>query len=281
MKTVKTVKSKVSFKRLLSIFTAVVMAVLVCSVGMSALAASGSKIDTKKTGSITLTIENSSGSKAAKDGAFSIYRVADLSKDKTAWVCTEDFASAGAEVIDMDSADLAAALAEYALENNIKAAGTEEVKKGTVVFTDLAVGAYLLVQTEDSTGFYTVDPFLITVPMDDGSGWVYDVDASPKAQVIEAEETSAANAEQAEKQGTAEKGNNESELAAEENEKSKSSAKGTVSKAETEKEEETAVKANESQTSPKTGAALASLAVAMAAACAGVVTISRKNKNEE
>lgn len=55
---------------------------------------------------------------------------------------------------------------------------------GKAVFADLENGMYLVKQTADKKGYYTMKSFLIPVPMmeEDGTGWSYTIEARPKIE---------------------------------------------------------------------------------------------------
>ncbi|MCD8022012.1 MAG: hypothetical protein LUF30_03230, partial [Lachnospiraceae bacterium] len=100
----------------------------------------------------------------------------------------------------MESASLGSELAEYVEAYSGRETedgdtfiieGTEQSvgNDGTAEFTDLDLGLYLVVQTVPSTGYYVIDPFVVTIPYDFSGTWVYDVDASPKTEINPQPET--------------------------------------------------------------------------------------------
>lgn len=52
-----------------------------------------------------------------------------------------------------------------------------------VSFTNLELGLYLLVQDVAAEGCIKMEPFLVSVPMEENGGYLYDVDASPKVEL--------------------------------------------------------------------------------------------------
>ncbi len=157
------------------LINAVMFLVMVLSV-----TAYGADIDFTKTGSITVTLEASTGEKP-KDGTLTLYHAADLSSDGYTYTtafkdCTEDLT----ENLNQSKAN---ALAAYVSANGITGQSQNIGSDGTAVFDNLDLGLYLVVQTADSTGFYTANSFLVSVPLEENSAWVYDVDASPKAAI--------------------------------------------------------------------------------------------------
>ncbi len=156
---------------------------LLLSMGMTAFAYT--EIDTGRTGSVTVSPRG--GESIGTE--LTLYRAADVVVDNAdqKYVPTEDFADGGADLKNPDDAGaLAEKLSAYAQDRNLsgvtKAVGTD----GSVTFGDLPAGLYLVVQKAVQPGGSIVNPFLVSVPGLDSSGrWVYDVDASPKAETYE------------------------------------------------------------------------------------------------
>lgn len=169
-----------------SIFAVFLMALLLCSLSLTAFAAE-TTVDFNQTGSITLTLRSGSGShQAIPGGRFTLYHVADAESLNGAltFSFTDGFANCGATLDDLSDSGLAEHLAAYAKTNGI--AGTEKKadSTGKVVFDNLSVGLYLIVQSGSVSGWYPISPFIVSIPMTnaEGTGWIYDVDASPKAE---------------------------------------------------------------------------------------------------
>lgn len=160
--------------------------VLILSTGMNVLAADLS-VDLSQAGSITIALQDKTGSHTPIAGAeFTLYQIADV-EEKTETLTyrfTSDFAGCGANLSDLSAGGLADHLAGYATAKKLTGAVNTTNSEGKVVFSKLPVGLYLLVQSSNAAGYFPTAPFLVSIPMTntDGTGWIYDVDASPKAQ---------------------------------------------------------------------------------------------------
>lgn len=149
---------------------------LVLALGLAAFdvpAFAAEEIDLTKKGSVTVTTE--------KNRTFTLYRTAAVNTNGGySWQLTEDFAGSGADLTDLTADGLADSLAEYAENQGFTGESKEADADGTLIFNNLDLGLYLLVPAD--TGDTVIEPFLVSVPMKstDGSGWLYDVDASPK-----------------------------------------------------------------------------------------------------
>lgn len=164
--------------------TLALIVTMTCGFGMSAYAAADSaSLDFDQTGSVSLTLKDSSGN-TVTDGAVTIYQVAALYLDNgdMAYSYVEAF-SGCTETLDVEDTSLAATLAEYVTDNSISGITATIGTDGTVSFDGLELGLYLVVQTTQSTGYSVISPFLVTVPYAENDAWVYDVDASPKVEV--------------------------------------------------------------------------------------------------
>ncbi len=168
-------------------------AALLCGMSLTVFAATdAASLDFSQTGSITVNLQSSDDGTTVQDGVLAIYQVADLYLDdgNMAYAYTESFTDCTEDLSDVTVASLAASLADYAENNGVD--GTEETigTDGTVTFEDLTLGVYLIVQTTKSTGYYTMDAFLVSLPMAEDGEWVYVVDASPKVAIYTETETS-------------------------------------------------------------------------------------------
>ncbi len=151
---------------------------------MSTAAFAYTDIDTEKTGSITVSPAN--GQSIGTE--LTVYQVADAEVDDAdqIYVLTEDFAGSGADLTNLDDTGaLAEKLAAYAEKNGLSGTVKTVETDGSVTFAKLPLGLYLVIQTVIRPGETIVNPFLVSVPALEGESWIYDVDASPKAETYE------------------------------------------------------------------------------------------------
>lgn len=159
-------------------------AVMLCASGRSAYAAAdAASLDPDRTGSVSLTLADDSGT-TVTDGAVTMYQAAALALEDGSmdYAWTDAFAACG-ETPDVTDTNLAASLADYVEEHQITGTTASLDAEGTVCFDGLSLGLYLVVQTTQSTGYNAISPFLVTVPLAENETWVYEVDASPKVEV--------------------------------------------------------------------------------------------------
>ena len=167
-----------------SILTLLFALLLALPVSGIALAADTSVDLNHKTGSITLMLHEGGGSSAPiSGGAFALYRVADAVGRNGGFLCnyTPEFTGCPVSPDALEEEEAAKQLAVYAAKH-----AKEYAKAGAdgsrVAFTGLPLGCYLVVQVGQMPSDDSIAPFLVPIPMRNtaGTGWVYDVDASPK-----------------------------------------------------------------------------------------------------
>lgn len=141
--------------------------------------------DLSEKGSIRITM--SDGGEAVPGGTLTLYRVGSVKEHDGDYnfELTGDFAESKVSLKNIASARTAKELAAYAEKKNLAGTTKEISREGTLAFSDLKVGLYLLVQKEPAGGYYKADPFVVSVPMLEDGVYLYDVDASPKAELEE------------------------------------------------------------------------------------------------
>lgn len=159
----------------------------------------------------SLTIHKTGDGQPLKGAEFTLYKVMSLTPGENAgdfatYAIEESFGKSGilndvipdaldnysAQEIEKKAVELAAWATNA--DNKVPVAGKETTAEGTgqAVFSDLALGYYLVVETKAPEGGYVAGkPFLVAIPSTDnydnpagqeepGTSWVYNVEASPK-----------------------------------------------------------------------------------------------------
>lgn len=141
--------------------------------------AQATDIDLSQKGSISWTF--TSGGKAVPGGKLCVYQVSTLTQDgnRLLYAATSDFPTFRATA-DITSPALAKAMAEYAEENHVQGTTLTIRSDGTAVVENLTTGVYLVTQPEAAAGYYPIDPFLVSIPLNTSAGYDYSVDATPK-----------------------------------------------------------------------------------------------------
>lgn len=180
-----------SFKNLIRMLVAALIYVMISAMGMSALAAA---FDSDAKGSLTIT--PTYDGVVMDGGTFDIYRVADLT-DIGSWQYTllGEFVQSN---VPINSTKTAQELEDAAKKLS---ACTSKVPSGEIRTLDRATdgnsvdglekGIYLVVQSGAPAGYTAAPPFLVYIPLtnDTGTGWDYDITASPKMELTPPDRT--------------------------------------------------------------------------------------------
>lgn len=160
---------------------AAVLAALTLLVWCAAPAFALEVVDLSRTGSIKVSLYDSETSEAVGGGTLTLYRVAKVQKDNAnlSFVYTNGFEDCGVELGDLSEGELAGRLAEK-IAATAESTTVEISDLGTAEFGDLEVGLYLVVQTTAAENYNVINPFLVSVPIQENGSYVYDVDALPK-----------------------------------------------------------------------------------------------------
>lgn len=160
---------------------AAVLAALTLLVWCAAPAFALEVVDLSRTGSIKVSLYDSETSEAVGGGTLTLYRVAKVKKDNAnlSFVYTNGFEDCGVELGDLSEGELAGRLAEK-IAATAESTTVEISDFGAAEFGDLEVGLYLVVQTTAAENYNVVNPFLVSVPIQENGKYVYDVDALPK-----------------------------------------------------------------------------------------------------
>ncbi|MCH5187107.1 MAG: InlB B-repeat-containing protein [Oscillospiraceae bacterium] len=153
------------------------------STGIAAVAAA-EEVDTARPVSLTLNYYYDSRTKFS-NVQFSLYRVADISRDGT-FTTTGAFTAYPMSFDDLDNEawhNLAKMLSDIVARDQITALENARTdRKGVLTFSDKTPGLYLVIGAKHSSGGYTYTPapFLISLPfLSKIDGWNYDVTYMP------------------------------------------------------------------------------------------------------
>ena len=143
--------------------------------------------DLARQGTISLTLQDKKNQKSVAGGELTLYPAAELQmQDGTLqYRYTNGFENSGIGEEDLAKSETASRLAEMVSASTQGTAQTIS-ETGTVVFSNLSAGLYLIMQTKASSGYEPISAFLVSLPQQDGDGWNYQVDATPKVETITA-----------------------------------------------------------------------------------------------
>ena len=143
-----------------------------------------SVVNWEKTGSVSMTLKD--GDAAVSGAEITLYKVADAGNlnGNLHFSFTDAFADFGGAPEKLQNAAAIQRLADYAAKQNVNGKTLRTDKKGTVCFENLSLGLYLAVQSDSVQGYADCSPFLVSIPTESDSEWIYDIDATPKTDII-------------------------------------------------------------------------------------------------
>ena len=136
--------------------------------------------DTSRKG--TITVEMRYDGKDVTGGSLAAYRVGQIEENNGDYrfAKTAEMEALPDSYDDIGSPALAKNVAAFISAQEISAYKTADNTGGKAVFDEMETGLYLIEQTRASDGYEPINPFLISVPMNDGGRYQYDVTAEGK-----------------------------------------------------------------------------------------------------
>ncbi|MCM1544993.1 MAG: Cna B-type domain-containing protein [Ruminococcus sp.] len=170
---------KESIKKIMLIL---MICVLMLSVSVPAFAQS--EIDLSKKGSVSVSLRD--GDKALASAEITLYQVANIIQKGSIYEYSfvDSFAGCGLSTNDFSNDKAAETLFKFVQSKKIIGISEKNDANGIAVFSNLPLGMYLAVQTGSVAGYADCSPFLVSVPLNQSGVFVYDVDATPKTDVV-------------------------------------------------------------------------------------------------
>lgn len=166
-------------KRIFFLLTA-----LLLIVGMGTTVFAQEVPDSSQNGYCSIYIDLNYAEGTGTLGSLTIYQVGVIREEdgNYSFVPAGSFADKWDRYEDVRSAELARELEAFATEGRLEGITEAVQDDGTVTFSGLELGLYLVTQQEAASGYEKINPFLIGVPGNENGTYVYQVDASPKVQ---------------------------------------------------------------------------------------------------
>lgn len=145
-------------------------------------------LDVKQKGSISILLEGKDGDQTVpvRGAELNVYQVASVEENdgSLAYTYTDRFRSATSSLENIQSQSMIQELELLAINLEAPDYSGQTDEEGNLLFENIPLGLYLVIQPEPADGFYAIKTFLVSVPSVDQNGnYVYDVDASPKTEL--------------------------------------------------------------------------------------------------
>ena len=148
------------------------------------LTAMAKQLDYGRKGSISVTLASKNSEQPMAGAELAVYYVATVAANTDGdlhYSYTDEFDQCG---FSMDDPALVSKLNTFVSRNPVTSQKIVTDSQGKAVCTDLPLGLYFVKQTGEVDGFADCTPFLVTVPMETDTEYVYHVNASPKTDVV-------------------------------------------------------------------------------------------------
>lgn len=162
--------------------------IFLCLIGwmlsLAPLTAAAQELDPGQRGSISVSLVAPDSEQPMAGAELAVYSVASVGQDSGGnliYSLREAFRESG---ISLDDPDLASKLDAYVSEHDIPSQQIVTDAQGNAICGNLPLGLYFVKQTGAVEGFAPCASFLVTIPYKTENGFLYDVDASPKTDVV-------------------------------------------------------------------------------------------------
>ena len=140
-------------------------------------------VDFNKKGTIKITLKELKEDTFVSNASITIYKLADAtSKDSN--LAFNYHKSLLPYENDIKEGNITNEILKVVKENEIINFNKTTNEQGIVEFTNLDLGLYLVTQTNTVEGYSIVSPFLVYIPKDIDNKWAYDIESSPKIDII-------------------------------------------------------------------------------------------------
>lgn len=151
---------------------------------LTSLSVFADSVDLTQKSSITIDLRDPQTGAALSGGWLYLYRVADVSLSGGSYVFNpvERF-DKGFDFSNIKSRDLVRTVYNYIRDNSYKCDLYAAIAGGSVRFSDLTPGLYIVIQAGQINGYYPMNPFMVSIPMEFNGKYIYDINATPKMEL--------------------------------------------------------------------------------------------------
>lgn len=143
-------------------------------------------LDLNKKGTISITLTQSDDKTPISGAEITIYQVANpvINNNNLEFEYHQNIKSCQANLSDLSNINLAKEISNCINNANLPSQKNTTNQEGKVKFENLPLGLYLVKQTNKLTDYTSIEPFLVIIPKSDNTQWIYDVEATPKTDII-------------------------------------------------------------------------------------------------
>lgn len=166
-------------KRLINYITILTVLLLL---GVSNVSANSNIIDISKKGSLNISL-STNDSEVIKGAEITIYKVGDVVVENSNLIfknvpeinlCKIDFTKVE---------NITTSMVECVQNTSVEKETDMTDSEGKVSFTNLDLGLYLVVQTNEVKGYSKIDSYLTMIPEEIDNKWIYNITSTPKIEI--------------------------------------------------------------------------------------------------
>lgn len=159
------------------------ISLIICILLLCPFTAFAQELSFDRKGSVSVTLTDSEQNAPIAGAELAVYSVAAIESDgHGSWKYSYADAFENAGIYFEDPA-ITIELEKFVEENDVPSRKGVTDANGKAVFSDLPMGLYFVKQVGTVEGYAPCKSFLVTIPLKNEQGYVYNVDASPKTEV--------------------------------------------------------------------------------------------------
>ena len=147
------------------------------------LADTNNTVDFSRNGTISITLSEEIENTKVSGAEITIYKVADAIAENSNLKFSYD-ESLNACQEELNNGNITNEVLECVINGDVSSLSGITNVDGIVNFNNLNLGLYLVTQTNQVEGYSKINPFLVMIPQNQDNSWVYDVEATPKVDII-------------------------------------------------------------------------------------------------
>lgn len=143
-------------------------------------------IDFSKTGTVEITLKESSDNTPITGAEITIYQIANATSknNNLVFVYHENITDCESDLSNLENENLSKEIDKCIKNINLPSQTNKTNDEGIVIFDELRLGLYLVKQTNKVEGYSNITSFLVAIPQVQDNKWTYDINAIPKTDII-------------------------------------------------------------------------------------------------
>lgn len=143
-------------------------------------------LDFSKLGSVKITLKESNEQTPIEGAELTLYQIAEVKEVNynLTYQLLENLNECNVDLSNLDDQNLISDLEDCLKDKELPIRTNLTNKDGISNFEELKLGLYLVKQTNKVKGYSNIDSFLIAIPTLDDNTWIYDLESTPKTDII-------------------------------------------------------------------------------------------------